>query len=165
MDLNKVMLIGNIVTDVQSRMTPSGQSVVSFRLATNRKYKDRTGEIKEDAQFHNISAWGKLGEILAQYMSKGRKIYIEGRLQTRSWDDPQSGQKKFFTEIVAENAIMLDKKDLSSSPSSSYNNQANTPAAPTVNNQANVNIPAPEQIPTINIDENQEEIKMEDIPF
>jgi single-strand DNA-binding protein len=169
MDLNKAMLIGNIASDIEMRSIQSGQNVTSFRVATNRRWKDKTsGEMKEDAQFHSIVAWGKLGEICNQYMQKGKKIYVEGRIQTRTWDDPQSGQKKYFTEIVAENVIMLDPKGQGGSSVNNQSTQSNptTPSNPSGNQQNNVNIPSPEQIPTINIDEeNQEEIKVKDIPF
>lgn len=171
MDLNKAMLIGNITRDPQLRTIPSGQSVASFGLATNRRWKDQsTGEYKEDTQFHNIVAWGKLGEICSQYMKKGSKVFIEGRIQTRTWDDQQTGQKKYFTEIVAENAIMLDRKN--SSDTGAYQQQNYGQQNPGPNqrpnnqqNQPDINIPSPEQIPTIDINEDQEEIKVEDIPF
>lgn len=110
MDLNKAMLIGNLTRDPETRTTTSGQSVASFGVATNRVWKNATtGEKQSSAEFHNIVAWGKLAEICQQYLKKGSKVYLEGRLQTRSWDDP-SGVKKYRTEIVAENMIMLDKK-------------------------------------------------------
>lgn len=170
MDLNKVMLIGNLTADPQLRTIPSGQSVASFSIATNRRWKDQnTGELKEDAQFHNIVAWRKLGEICAQYMKKGMKVYIEGRLQTRSWDDQQTGQKKYRTEILAENMIMLDRKSGNFGNSESGGYQLPKSQSQTANDaqpsQGEVNIPSPEQIPTIDLDESQEEIKVEDIPF
>jgi single-strand DNA-binding protein len=167
MDLNKVMLIGRITSDIQLRTIPSGQSVASFGVATNRRWKDQnTGEMKEDSQFHNIVAWRKLAEICSQYMSKGMKVFVEGRLQTRSWDDQQTGQKKYRTEILAENIIMLDKK---SNDGGSQNfqqpnrPQPQAPSSPVQEN--NINIPSPAEIPTIDLDDNQEEIKVEDIPF
>jgi len=168
MDLNKVMLIGNITKDIQMRTTQGGQNVASFSVATNRRWKDQsTGDFREEAQFHNVVAWGKLAEICNQYMGKGRKVYVEGRLQTRTWDDPQSGQKKYFTEIIAENIIMLDSKSNRGS-SDNYEGgrtqQVSGSSGPTASN-SDTNIPAPEEIPTINIDEDQEEIKVKDIPF
>ena len=162
MDLNKVMLIGRLTQDPEMRTIPSGQNVTSFSLATNRRWKNQaTGELQEEVQFHNIVAWGKLAEICAQYMKKGMRIFVEGRLQTRSWDDQQTGKKNYRTEIVAENAIMLDRKDTTSvSQSTDTSSQSPTSAA-----KEEVNVPAPEQIPTIDIDEDKEEIKIEDIPF
>ena len=170
MDLNKVMFIGNIVNDPEMRTTSGGQKVTSFRIATNRRWKNQnTGEMQEDAQFHNIIAWGKLAEICSQYMTKGMRVFIEGRLTHRSWDD-QQGQKRYMTEIVAENAIMLDRKGSGSSTNTQNAPQSNSSSTPASGQskgpqQDDVSIPSPEQIPTINVDDDQEEIKVEDIPF
>lgn len=162
MDLNKVMFIGNIVNDPEMRTTPGGQNVTSFRIATNRRWKNQaTGEMQEDSQFHSIVAWGKLAEICSQYMKKGMRVYVEGRLTHRSWDD-QQGQKRYSTEVVAENTIMLDRKG---SSDSSNGNFAPRPSAPMQQKQNNIQIPSPEQIPTIDMDEDKEEIRVEDIPF
>jgi single-strand DNA-binding protein len=179
MDLNKAMLLGRMTQDPQVRSTANGQNVASFGVATNRRWKDRnTNEMKEEVQFHNIVAWGKLGDICSQYMHKGMKILIEGRIQNRSWDDQQTGQKKYRTEIVADNIIMLDSKGGSQDGGSSFNNNQgqsapapqsqpqSQPSTPQPNQSQNeMNIPAAEQIPTINIDDDKEEIKIEDIPF
>src|SRR3989344_1580627 len=108
MDLNKVMIIGNVVRDPDIRTTPSGQNVASFSIATNLVWKDKEGNRQKKAEFHNVVAWRRLGEIVGQYVKKGSKIYLEGRLETRSWDD-QNGIKRFRTEIIADNMIMLDK--------------------------------------------------------
>lgn len=108
MDLNKVMIIGNVVRDPEMRSTPGGQNVSSFSIATNLVWKDQSGQKQEKAEFHNIVAWRRLAEISSQYLKKGSKIYVEGRLQTRSWDDP-NGVKRYRTEIIAENMIMLDR--------------------------------------------------------
>lgn len=109
MNLNKAMIIGNVTRDPEVRTTPSGQTVTSFGVATNRRWKDQSGQQKEQVEYHNVVAWRKLADIIGQYVKKGSKIYVEGRLQTRSWDD-QSGVKRYKTEIIAENMIMLDKK-------------------------------------------------------
>lgn len=114
MDLNKAMIIGNVTRDPESRTTPQGTNVTSFSVATNLIWTDQQGNRQEKVEYHNIVAWRKLGEICAQYLKKGSKVYIEGRLQTRSWDDP-NGVKKYRTEINADNMIMLDR--LSSSDS------------------------------------------------
>lgn len=108
MNLNKVMLIGNLTRDPESRNTTTGQTVVNFGLATNHAWKDESGAKKEKAEFHNIVVWGKLAEICSKYLNKGRKVYLEGRLQTRDWQD-QSGIKHYKTEVVADNMIMLDR--------------------------------------------------------
>ncbi len=108
MDLNKAMLIGRLTRDVEFRQTPNGQGVASFGLATNRVFTDQTGQRQERVEYHNIVAWGKLADICQKYLTKGKKIYIEGRLQTRDWEG-QDGVKKYRTEIIAENMIMLDR--------------------------------------------------------
>ena len=107
MDLNKVMLIGRLTKDPEVRATGTGKSVASFSLATNQVYTDAAGVKQEKAEFHNIVVWGKLAEICGQYLAKGRRSYIEGRLQTREWT-AQDGQRKFTTEVVADNMIILD---------------------------------------------------------
>ena len=107
MDLNKVMLIGRMTKNPEVRSTTAGQSVTSFSIATNRSYKDASGVKQEKGEFHNIVAWGKLAEICGQYLTKGRRTYIEGRLQTRDWVG-QDGVRRYSTEIVAENMIILD---------------------------------------------------------
>lgn len=106
MDLNKVMIIGRLVRDPELRTTGTGQTVASFSVATNFTWKDQSGAQQSRVEYHNIVAWRRLAEIVGQYLKKGRQIYVEGRLQTRSWDD-QQGQKKYRTEVVADNMIML----------------------------------------------------------
>jgi single-strand DNA-binding protein len=103
MYLNKVMLIGNLTRDPELKSLPSGTQVVNFGMATNRTYKDKNGEKKEVAEFHNVVAFGRLAEVISQYMKKGRQMYVEGRLQTRSWDDKETGKKNYRTEIIIEN--------------------------------------------------------------
>jgi len=169
MALNKVLLIGNLTRDPELRSTSSGQSVANFGLATNRVWKDpNTGERREAAEFHNIVMWRRLAEIAGQYLRKGSKIFVEGRIQTRSWQD-QSGNKRYMTEIVAENMQMLDRKPQGDTPFQPAAPQAPTqpPASPSLGGQAAAQPapPQPEEIPTIQIDENQDEVKIEDIPF
>ena len=101
MYLNKAFLYGNLTRDPELKALPSGQQLASFGLATNRTYKDKNGQKQEATEFHNIVAFGRPAEIIAQYMKKGRPLYVEGRIQTRSWDS--EGQKKYRTEIVVEN--------------------------------------------------------------
>ena len=108
MYLNKVQLIGNLTRDPEMKSLPSGIKVTTFSLATNRSWKDQTGTRKEATEYHNVVAFGKPAELIAQYMKKGGALYVEGRLQTRSWDG-QDGQKKYRTEIVADNMIMLGR--------------------------------------------------------
>jgi len=105
--LNKVMLIGHLGSDPELRTTASGQSVANFTLATNESFKDSSGNLQERTEWHRIITWGKLAEICNQYLKKGRQVYVEGRLQTRSWDDAKSGEKKYATEIVCSDMQML----------------------------------------------------------
>lgn len=108
MNLNKAMIIGNITRDPEVKNTPNGQMVATMCIATSVSWKDKNGQKQEKAEFHNIVAWRKLAEICGQYLRKGSKIYIEGRLQTREWTG-QDGIKRYRTEIIAENMIMLDR--------------------------------------------------------
>ena len=101
-DFNKAIIMGNLTRDPEMRYTPNGQAVCSFGVATNRRWNDASGNPQEAVEFHNIVAWGKLAEITNQILYKGRKVLIEGRLQTRSWEG-QDGVKRTKTEIVAEN--------------------------------------------------------------
>ncbi len=107
--LNKVMLIGNLTRDPEMRYTPQGTAVCTFGVATNREWKTESGEKKEDVEFHNVVAWNKLAEICAQLLKKGRKVFVEGRLSTRSWQ-AQDGSQKQRTEVVITDMIILDRK-------------------------------------------------------
>ena len=100
--VNKVILIGNLTRDPEVRTTASGQPVANLGLATNRTFKDRDGNRQEKVEFHNIVLWGRQAELAQQYLSKGRSVYIEGRLETSSWDDKQTGQKRYKTEVIGE---------------------------------------------------------------
>jgi len=145
MNLNKAMIIGNITRDPEVRNTPQGTPVASFSVATNFVWTDGSGQKQEKVEYHNIVAWRRLAEICGQYLKKGSKVYIEGRLQTREWDD-QQGNRRYRTEIVAENMIMLDRAGGSRG--------GDFPAA------------APTQASSPAVDEPiEEEIKVEDIPF
>lgn len=151
MNLNRAQLIGNLTRDPETRTTPNGQTVCTFGVATSSSWKDASGQRQERVEFHNIVAWGKLAEICRQYLGKGRKVFVEGRLQTREWQG-NDGAKKNRTEIVAENMIMLDK-----APQGSGN--AGAAWTPSQREPA----PAPEFAATAAPAE--EEIKVEDIPF
>lgn len=107
--LNKATLIGNLTRDPELRYTPQGTAVCTFGLATNRQWNTDSGEKKEDVEFHRIVAWNKLAEICAQLLAKGRKVFVEGRLQTRRWTG-QDGQERMTTEIVISEMIILDPK-------------------------------------------------------
>lgn len=108
-NLNRAQLIGNLTRDPELRYTPSGSAVCSFGIATNRSWTTESGEKRDEVDFHNIVAWNKLAEICSQYLAKGRKAYVEGRLSTRSWTG-QDGQQKTRTEIVIDDMIILDNK-------------------------------------------------------
>ena len=151
MDLNKAMIIGRLTRDPEVRTTPSGQSVCSFGVATNRVWTDQSGQKQEKVEFHNIVAWRRLAEICGQYLKKGRQVYIDGRLQTREWVG-QDGNKRQRTEIITENMIMLG--------SPGGNTGGNAPATPPP--------PPPQEVapPSNNkAGAQEEEIKVEDIPF
>lgn len=107
-NLNRAMIIGNLTKDPEMRYTPSGQPVTTITVATNRSWVDSSGQRQEQTEFHDVVAWGKLAEICSQILAKGRKAYVEGRLQTRSWEG-QDGIKRYKTEIIADNIIALDR--------------------------------------------------------
>jgi single-strand DNA-binding protein len=101
--LNKVMLMGNLTKDAELRYLPGGQAVLEFRLAVTRKFKNQAGEMKEETCFVDINLWGKRGEAVSQYLTKGKPIFVEGRLQLDEWDDKESGQRRSRMRVVAEN--------------------------------------------------------------
>ena len=106
--VNKVILVGNLGGDPTMRYTPSGTAVANFNIATTEKYTNRSGERESRTEWHRVVAWGRLAEICNQYLKKGKQIYVEGRLQTRNWED-QSGTKRYTTEVIANNMVMLGR--------------------------------------------------------
>lgn len=151
------MIIGNLVRDPEVKTTPSGVSVASFSVATSYVWKDTNGQKQEKAEYHNIVAWRKLADIIGQYLKKGSKIYLEGRLQTRDWTG-QDGVKRYRTEIIADNMIMLDRAGANASGGSNWSK----PAASSASND----IPTIQQdAPAISSESDSDEIKLEDIPF
>ncbi|MCH8955371.1 single-stranded DNA-binding protein [candidate division KSB1 bacterium] len=124
--VNKVILIGNLGSDPELKYTPSGAAVTNFNVATNEVWNDKDGNKQERTEWHRVVLWRKLAEIAGEYLKKGSKIYLEGRLQTRSWED-KDGVKRYTTEVVADNMTMLDAKsegggsgsDVSSAPPAS----------------------------------------------
>jgi single-strand DNA-binding protein len=155
MNLNKAMIIGNLTRDPELRNTANGQAVASFSVATNLVWTDQSGQQQKKVEFHNVIAWRKLAEICAKYLHKGSKVYIEGRLQTTDWTG-QDGVKRYRTEIVTENMIMLDNKG---DNGDSYNNSA--PQAN--NNNSNNNSEDVVDVKDETVDD--EEIRVENIPF
>src|SRR5207302_2597388 len=105
--LNRVQLIGNLGKDPEIKYTPSGTPVAKIALATNERFKDKSGEWQDRTEWHNVVLWQRLAEIAGEYLKKGGKAYIEGRLQTRSWDDKNTNQKKYMTEVVANDLVLL----------------------------------------------------------
>jgi single-strand DNA-binding protein len=105
--VNKATLIGNVGKDPEVKLLPSGSAVANFTLATSERFKDKSGEFQERTEWHNLVAYQRLAEIVRDYVKKGSKLYVEGRIQTRSWDDQQSGQKRYRTEIVVNDLVLL----------------------------------------------------------
>lgn len=145
--VNMAIIIGNLTRDPEMRYTPGGHAVTSFAVATNRSWLAE-GQAKEEVEYHNVVAWNKLAELCSQMLAKGRKVYIQGRLQTRSWDDA-SGVKKYKTEIVAEEMLVLEgRKDKDGAlPEEEKPVEAVAPAAPDSN------------------ESKEEEVNAEEIPF
>lgn len=146
MDLNRAMIIGNLTRDPELRKTPTGRSVASFSLATNRYWTDANGQKQKAAEFHNIVFWGRLAEVAGQYLKKGQRAYVEGRLQTREWTG-QDGVKRYRTEIIGESMIMLSGRQDGGAGAGPI-----TESAPAMGDEG------PAEAVT-------EEIKVEDIPF
>lgn len=157
MNVNKVVLVGRLTRDPEIRSTPSGMQVASVSLATNSFWKDKSGQRQERTEFHNIVLWGRLAEIAGQYLTRGQEAYFEGRLQTRKYTG-KDGLERKFTEIVAEN-MQLGSRPQGSAARPSYGQPAPQPGATRTTQEA----PA-EEIPTINLDD-EEEVKIEDVPF
>ena len=141
--VNKVILVGNLGADPELRYTNTGTAVANLRIATNEQWTDKNGERQSRTEWHNIVAWGKLGEICGKYLKKGRSIYVEGRLQTRTWDD-QSGQKRYTTEVVAQVMQMLGGRpgEGGSDASEPDTNWESRPHQSQAENEVPVNSPA-----------------------
>jgi len=122
--VNKVILVGRLGKDPEVKSTPSGAMVAKFSIATDERYTDKSGQRQERTEWHNIVAWSKLAEICGQYLRKGKLVYIEGSIRTDSWDDKESGQKRYRTEIIAQQMQMLDKKGDDGAPAGSYSEGA-----------------------------------------
>ena len=156
--LNHAQVVGNVTRDPELRQTPNGDSVVSFGVATNYSWKDRAGQDQEKTEFHNVVAWGDIAKAIHSTVKKGRKMYIAGRLQTRSWETPD-GQKRYATEIIAENALALGVSD-------------EDIGIPAVSSEVRISEPRikeksiipenPVEVPAVNY---ESEIKPEDLPF
>ncbi len=150
MYLNKVFLYGNLTRDPELKALPSGGQVVNFGLATNRTYKDKNGAKQETTEFHNVVAFGRTAEVIAQYVKKGRPLFVEGRLQTRSWDDKENGKKQYRTEIIMDTFQFGADSKGAGTGGSSY--EAQPSAASAAHEGGDIKYP-------------DEEINPEDIPF
>lgn len=158
--LNRAEVIGNLTRDPEVRSLPSGQSVCSFAVATNRRWKDKEGNTKEDTQYHEVSVWGRLGELASQMLSKGKKVYVEGRLSTTSWEG-NDGVKRQKTEIVAENFIPLSPKgDGSGFDLSEVGSEGRKVATPKADATDTKDKEKKEAAPA-----DSDEINLDDIPF
>lgn len=147
--LNRSQLIGNVTREPEIRQTSGGQTVATFSIATNRVWTDKMGQKQEKADFHNVVVWGKLAEICQQYVKKGRKIYVEGRMQTRDWEG-EDGVKRYRSEIVVENMILLDRSGAPTSEGQGMEREANATAVK----------PAAAATPA-----KEEEMSLDDLPF
>lgn len=161
MNLNKVQLIGRLTRDPELRTTPSGQTVATVGIATNRTWMDKSGQKQEKTEFHNIVIWGRLAEIAGQYLTKGQEAYFEGRLETRAYK-AKDGSDRRVTEIIAENMQMGSR---AGGGQGGYNAAPRPAAAPAAASAGASKAPAIEEIPTINLDEEQDEVRIEDVPF
>lgn len=148
MDLNRATILGRLTRDPELRSTATGKSVANLGVATSIVWTDTNGVRQEKPEYHNVVLWGKLGDIAGQYLSKGRRVYIEGRLETRDWTG-QDGVKRYRTEIIADNLIMLEGPRGSSAPSSL--------------GSSDVSFPQESPMPSRSVVD--DEIKVEDIPF
>lgn len=149
MYLNKVFVYGNLTRDPELRALPSGSQVASFAIATNRVYKDKNGQKQEATEFHNIVAFGRQAEVIGQYCKKGKAIFVEGRIQTRSWEGKEDGKKQYRTEIVVENFQFGDGGSRSGGASGGGDMSHEQPAA---KEESEIKYP-------------DEDINPEDIPF
>lgn len=163
MDLNKAMLIGNITRDPEIRQTAGGVPVASFSVATNLSWKDANGQKQDRAEFHNIIAWRSLADIAGRFLKKGSKVFVEGRLQTRSWVG-NDGQKRYTTEIVAENIIMLDRANGGQGYQSPYQANDNRPSSNQAMSSNGEQIITYEDVPQAGGYE-ESEINVDNIPF
>lgn len=159
--LNEVELIGNLTKDLEVRQTPNGTTVGTTSIATNRKWKDKmTQDFKEEVEFHNVVAWEGLASEGENFLKKGRKVYIQGRVQTRSWETPE-GEKRYTTEIVAEKISLLGHE----SPAGGSSEQSSPIAATTVSAPVTASNVESEAMPDIPSIQYESEIKPEDLPF
>jgi single-strand DNA-binding protein len=170
MDLNRVILVGRVTADPQLKTIPSGQSVTTISVATNRNWTDKAGAKQEQVEFTNVVIWGRQAEVASQFLTKGALVMIEGRLQTRGWTDKQ-GQARKTTEVVCENMSLGPRSAGSGNSGAGAPSQGSSQPARAATSQSSSSsaagtkdFPPMEEIPTINL-EDEGDIKPEDIPF
>ena len=155
--VNKVILIGNLGKDPEVKYTPSGMAVARFTLATNERYKDKEGNWQDKTEWHNLVAFQRTAEIVGEYLKKGRSCYIEGKLQTSSWDDKESGQKKYRTEVIVNDLVLLGGGREGGEGGGGYSRGGQKPSGFDQSGPDYDNAPAPAAHST--------EVTDEDIPF
>ncbi|MAG44988.1 single-stranded DNA-binding protein [bacterium] len=165
MNLNKAFILGRLTRDPESKTMPSGQAVANFSMATNRVWTDDQGQKQERTEFHNIVAFRRLAEICSQYLKKGSLVLIEGKIQTRSWDDQQTGAKKYWTEIVADNMQMGPRSQ--GAPAQAQSAPAPSKEVPTVQAETPESVPEKEKPEESSMPSSNDngEVKVEEIPF
>ncbi len=152
--INKVILLGNLGKDPELKYTPQGTPVAKFSLATGDRFKDKEGNWQDRTEWHNITAWGRTAEIVGEYLKKGRQVYIEGALRTHSWDDKQTGQKKYMTEIVVNELVLLGGREGGSGGGGDFSGSSRSSGS----NNFDQRVPEPEPAGSSPITD-------EDIPF
>ncbi|MGK2849121.1 MAG: single-stranded DNA-binding protein [Minisyncoccota bacterium] len=164
MNVNKVILVGRLTRDPDMRTTQSGQSVATLSMATNNFWTDKSGTKQEKTEFHSVVLWGRLAEIAGQYLTKGQECFVEGRLQTREYTAKDGTQKK-ITEVIGE-IMQLGSRAQGSAPrSTSAGTSAYGGGATSPKNQPHHQTAPEEEIPTINLDDERDDIRIEDVPF
>ncbi len=159
--VNKVILIGNLGKDPEIKHTQQGKPVATFSLATNERYKDKDGQWQDRTEWHNIVLWERLAEVAGEYLKKGGKVYIEGRIRTESWDDKQTGQKKYITKIIGSDLVLLGGRGEGGGGGEfAGSSRGSSSSAPAGGNNFDQSAPEPEHAPA-----GSSPITDEDIPF
>ena len=161
MNVNKVILVGRLTRDPEMRTTPTGQSVATISMATNSFWTDKSGQKQDKTEYHSVVLWGRQAEIASQYLTKGQECFIEGRLQTRSYTAKDGSERK-VTEVIGETMQLGSRAQGGSQGGGS---RPGVVPAPTSGVSAAKNAPLEEEIPTINLDDEAEDIRIEDVPF
>lgn len=164
MNVNKVILVGRLTRDPEIRTTPSGQTVATIGLATSDHWNDKGGQKQERTEFHTVVVWGRLAEIAGQYLTKGQEAFFEGRLQTRTYTD-KAGVERKAVDIIASSMQLGSRPQGAGASGGNYAPRQVAPAQQRPAPQARQQAPVEEEIPTINLDDERDEIRIEDVPF